>query len=67
MSKLRAGTRWKGPDSNRLCKPCMSNVVWLEIHAQCRHSPGEHLQMELQEQVLRSSSIPCLQSPVPGG
>lgn len=34
--------------------------------AQCRHSLGEHLQMELQEQVLRSSSIPCLQSPVCG-
>lgn len=35
----------------------------LQGAAQCRHSLGEHLQMELQEQVLRSSSIPCLQSP----
>lgn len=33
VSQPRAGTRWKGTDSNRLCKPSMSTVVWLEIHA----------------------------------
>lgn len=71
MSQLRAGTLCKGTDSSRLCKPSVSKAVWLEIQAlgsaQCRHSLGEHLQMELQEQgpsSSSSSSIPCLQSPV---
>lgn len=54
MSQPRAGTLCKGTDSSRLCKPSVSKAVWLEIQAlgsaQCRHNPGEHLQMELQEQ-----------------
>lgn len=33
MSQPRAGTPWEGTDSNRLCKPSMSNAVGLEIHA----------------------------------
>lgn len=47
----RAGTQQKGPDSE-LCKPSMTSVAWLEIHASgtelCAGAAwAEHLQMEL--------------------